>query len=482
MVSEKTNTPGRPLTVGELAARVRRLVEDGIGRVCVEGEVSNLRAPASGHCYFMLKDGAASINAVCFRNTLARQPVFPADGMKLEVTGQLTTYPPRSEYQIVVDSMREAGVGELMRRLQELKERLRAEGLFDLERKRPIPALPRRVGIVTSSTGAALRDVINILGRRTRGLEIYLAPAAVQGEAAPAQIVQALRLLARHGRSEVIIAGRGGGSIEDLWAFNDERVVRAIAASPIPVISAVGHETDTTLSDYAADLRAPTPSAAAELVSAHYAEVLERLDSWRERLGRAEERLVGDLRARLERCSSSWGMRGPRERVGQAMQRLDELEERLGRGAARSVRRRREDHANWARSLERVSPRARLQNLRARMEHLAAMLEARSSALWPEKLAGARSRVATLAQGLSHRAALSVDRQRWRLESASQKLAALSPSAVLARGYSIVTHKHGKIVTSPEQVKLGETVQIRSAGGPWRAAALPPEEDLFDSI
>ncbi|MCE5229164.1 exodeoxyribonuclease VII large subunit [bacterium] len=446
------------MTVTELAVRIRRLVEDGIGRVRVEGEVSNLRTPASGHCYFMLKDGGASINMICFRNTLARQPIRPADGMKLEVSGQVTTYPPRSEYQVIVDSMRESGVGDLMRRFLELKEKLRAEGLFELERKRPIPAMPRRIGIVTSATGAALRDMLNILGRRTRGLEIFLAPAAVQGDAAPDQIVGALGLLARHGRSEVIIAGRGGGSIEDLWAFNDERVARAIAACPIPVISAVGHETDTTLADYAADLRAPTPSAAAELVSAHYDEVLERLDTWRERMWRAENRLVSDLRARLERCATSWGMRSPRERVMGAMQRLDELDDRLARASR--------------------------QNLRNRFEELARLsrtLDARTRSLWPERLASARSRTAALGQRFDHRMKLMLSERQWRIENASQRLAALSPLAVLARGYSIVTHGHAaRIVTAPEQVKLNETVHIRSAGGTWRAAALPPEDDLFD--
>lgn len=481
MASNDTNPTGRTLTVSELAVRIRRLVEDGIGRVRVEGEVSNLRTPASGHCYFMLKDGGASINAICFRNTLARQPICPADGMKLEVYGQITTYPPRSEYQIIVDQLREAGVGELMRRFLELKEKLRAEGLFDLERKRPIPSLPRRIGIVTSATGAALRDILNILGRRTRGLEIYLAPAAVQGEFAPGQIVRALKLLQRHTQSEVIIIGRGGGSIEDLWAFNDERVARAIAASSIPVISAVGHETDTTLADYAADLRAPTPSAAAELVSAHYTDVLDRLEQWRGRLARSEQRLIGDLRARLERCAGSWGMRSPRERLQQSMQRVDEFDDRLGLVSRQILRRRRDELVNLSAALERVSPLARMQHLRARLEHLHRLLEARTCSMWPERLAAARAQTTTLDQRLNHQAALALNQNRWRVENASQRLAALSPLAVLARGYSIVTHGRAeRIVTSPDQVRMGENVRIRSAGGTWRAAALPPEEDLFD--
>lgn len=471
----------RPLSVTELSHRIRRLVEDGIGRVRVEGEVSNLRTPASGHCYFMLKDGGAAINAICFRNTLARLSLSPADGMKLEVSGQITTYPPRSEYQIVVESMREAGVGELMRRFLELKEKLRAEGLFDLERKRPIPALPRRIGIVTSATGAALRDMLNILGRRTRGLEIYLAPAAVQGDAAPGQIVQALGLLQRHGRSEVIIVGRGGGSIEDLWAFNDERVARAVAGSSIPVISAVGHETDTTLADYAADLRAPTPSAAAELVSAHYADVLDRLAQWRGRLVRSERGRVRDLRGRLELCSGSWAMRSPRERVQQSMQRLDELGERLARAGRQGLRRRRDGLAALEAALDRSRPLERLRQLRARLEQMARLLDARTRSLWGERLAAARSQSAALAQRLGHRATLALDRNRWRVENAGQRLAALSPLAVLGRGYSIVTHgRRGQIVTAPEQVRVGETVHVRSAGGTWRAAALPPQDDLFD--
>ncbi len=472
---------GRPLSVAELAMRVRRLLEEGIGRVVVEGEISNLRIPGSGHCYFMLKDATAAVSAVCFRGTLARQRCLPVEGMKVEVTGRLSAYAPRGEYQIIIESLREAGLGERMRRLLELKERLRAEGLFDLERKRALPRLPRRIALVTSADGAALRDMINVLGRRARGLEILLVPTMVQGEAAPARIVAALGLAARHGRAEVIILGRGGGSIEDLWAFNDERVVRAVAACPIPVITAVGHETDTTLVDYAADLRAPTPSAAAELVSAHHDEMLGQLCQWRDRLARAAQTLLAHQRARLERCRGSWGLRNPRERLAQAMQRIDELDERLGQVQRRALRRRAEELAVLARRLERVAPLARLAALRARLAHLDALLSARTRADWNMKLAASRAEWTQLAERLNQAARRRLEERRWQLRGASQRLEALSPLAILDRGYSIVTHgRHNRIVTNPDQLKLGQTVRIRSAGGPWRAAVLPNEDELFD--
>jgi exodeoxyribonuclease VII large subunit len=471
----------RPLTVTELAGRIKRLLEDQVGTVTVSGEVSNLRIPSSGHCYFLLKDAGAAINAVCFRGTLGRQRVRPADGMQLELTGRVSAYAARSEYQLVVDSMREAGLGDLMRRFLELKERLKTEGLFDQERKRPIPQLPRCLGLVTSCTGAALRDMLNILGRRARGLTIYLAPCAVQGDAAPAEIVNALQLLQRDARAEVIIVGRGGGSIEDLWAFNDERVARAIATSRIPVISAVGHETDTTLADYAADLRAPTPSAAAELVSAHHGEVAAQLRQWQQRLGRIMRQHLAERRARLERCRNSWGLRSPRERVQAAMQRLDDLQVALQQAMQHRLARSRERSQLAAAHLQRTSPLTRLRLLQARLAYAQDRLRTQGPVRWLPQLAAAAETHRQLAARLQRAVLALATQRRLAVSSLSDRLAGLNPESVLQRGYSIVTHgRNGKVIKSPAQVRPDDLVRIRSAGGQWRALVLPGESDLFD--
>ncbi len=452
----------RPLTVGELARRVVRLLESDIGTVHVAGEVSNLRSPQSGHCYFLLKDSEAAVNAVCFRGTVTRQNFKLADGAKIEVRGRMTAYPPRSEYQIIVESMREAGSGDLMRRLLELKDKLKAEGLFESSRKRTIPRLPRAIGIVTSPTGAALRDMLHVLRRRARGLSIYVSPAAVQGDAAPLEIIRALELLALHNKVEVIIVGRGGGSLEDLWAFNDERVVRALAASPIPVISAVGHETDTTLVDYASDLRAPTPSAAAELVSAHHDEITMQVEQWQRRLSRAMGSALSQRRARLERCQNSWGLRSPTERLARTVQRLDDLRQQVEQATLRGIARRRTTLEAWSGRLERAHPR-------------------KTAALQANKLQAASQMRGQLQARLTQAISGHLRGAQLEFGALQQRLTTANPEAILQRGYSIVTKGQAqKIVTRPEQVRVNETVQIRSAGGTWRAAAISNEPDLFE--
>ncbi len=451
----------RALTVTELSRRIERLLEGEIGRVKVEGEISNFRLPQSGHAYFLLKDADCAIHAVCFRSTLSAIRVALADGKKIEVTGRVTAYTSRSEYQIVIESAREAGIGDLMRRFIELRDRLKAEGLFDPARKKALPYLPRVIGVVTSSTGAALRDILNVLNRRARGLEIIVSPCAVQGDAAPGEIVRALRRLEKHRRCEVVIVGRGGGSIEDLWSFNDERVVRAIAACSIPIVSAVGHETDTTLCDFVADLRAPTPSAAAEIVTARHAETLQLMAASRRRLDRAMTATLAERRSLLENLARSWGMRSPIERLNAAMQRADELSERLNRAPKLKM--------EWART--RLNQAAlRLGSLRPDLRRLPKIASSRESLRqWTARLDLApRSRLRE--KGLA-------------LGSLAARLESLAPKSVLKRGFSIVTRGEGKsLVTRPDQVRPGQTVRIESAGGVWRAAALPQGEDLFDSV
>lgn len=472
----------KPVTVSELSTRILRLLEGQIGQVSVVGEVSNVRTPASGHCYFILKDAGAAINAVCFRNTFCRQLVRLRDGLKIEVHGRVTAYTQRSEYQIIVETIREAGLGDLMRRFLELKEKLKNEGLFDSQRKRAIPRLPRAIGLVTSSTGAALRDMLNVLGRRVRGARIYLSPAAVQGDAAPGEIVQAIERLQRHACADVIIVGRGGGSIEDLWAFNDERVVRAIAACSIPVISAVGHETDTTLADYAADLRAPTPSAAAELVSAHYGQTAEQVEQYQHRLLRCIQYLLAERRARLAHCVGSWGLRKPQERLNLAAQRLDDLKEDLETTGRRILLQRSARLENLARRLTRANPLHQVATMRAKLNQAQSLLTASGPPRWLPRLAASSQKLGQLRCRLTLTMDAHQQRRRLLLTATRQRLEAVNPAAILQRGYSIVTHgKRDRIVTGPAQVREGEVIHIRSSGGRWRAAALPLEADLFDA-
>ncbi len=457
--SDASARPKRPLTVSELSQKIARLLEGEIGRVCVEGEVSNYRVPRSGHAYFVLKDADAAINVVCFRSTLASLKIKLADGKKIEIGGRVSAYTARSEYQIIMESAREAGLGDLMRLFLELRDKLKAEGLFDPARKKPLPRFPRAIGIVTSGTGAALRDMLNVLSRRAGGLEIYLSPCAVQGDTAPAEIVRAIERLERHGRSEVIIAGRGGGSLENLWAFNDERVVRAIARCEIPIVSAVGHETDTTLSDFAADLRAPTPSAAAEIVTANHEELARNLARTHRSMDRAMEDQLDSKRVALQACAASWGMRSPLERLAATLQKIDDLTGRL-EGAA-------ERNRNRARTL--------LENLQLRLS------TARPDLRWLPRLKYAAGLLSQFHVRLKQAMARRLNEEKLGVKGLRDRLESLGPPAVLRRGFSFITTlKDKRIVTGPDQVRVGQTLNVHSDGGKWRVAALPNMSELFD--
>jgi exodeoxyribonuclease VII large subunit len=288
----------RVYTVSELTASIKTTLEEGFPMMWVEGEISNLRTPGSGHAYFTLKDEGAQISAVLFRGRGRRVRFELEDGMQVLAFGGLDVYAARGQYQLVVEMMEPKGLGALQLAFEQLKRKLEAEGLFEEARKRPLPAFPRVIGIVTSPTGAAIRDMLNIIGRRFADLHILITPVRVQGDEAPGEIVQALVHLQEIANLDVIIVGRGGGSIEDLWAFNDERVARALAACRVPVISAVGHETDFTIADFVADLRAPTPSGAAELVVREKLAVMETLADLYARLKQA---MTAEVSARRER-------------------------------------------------------------------------------------------------------------------------------------------------------------------------------------
>ena len=328
MTQEQT----RPLSVSELTALVKTILEDGFPHVLVEGEISNCRPASSGHLYFSLKDRGAMIQAVMFRYRSRALGFEPADGMLVRAAGAVTVYAARGQYQVLVERLERAGVGDLLAMLEERKRRLAAEGLFDEDRKRSLPRFPERVAVITSPTGAAVRDIINVVRRRNPGLGIVILPAAVQGETAAAELKAQLERANRYGLGDVIIIGRGGGSIEDLLPFSDEAVVRAVAASRIPVISAVGHEIDWALSDFAADLRAATPSAAAELVS-ESREVMER------EIGQFLAELEGGIKTRIDAARYVLGRFEPASVEGQFMRilvptlrRFDDAKEDLVRG------------------------------------------------------------------------------------------------------------------------------------------------------
>ncbi|MFP4382189.1 MAG: exodeoxyribonuclease VII large subunit, partial [Candidatus Sumerlaeia bacterium] len=430
----------RPLSVSELTHEVKRLLEVEIGDVEVEGEISNWSVSSRGHAYFNLKDNTASLSCVLFQGSRKRLDFEPEEGMSVIANGRISVYEARGQYQLIVNQMRQTGLGDLYRKFLELKEKLEKEGLF--ERKRPLPAFPRRIGIVTSATGAALRDIIHVIRRRFPGVELIIAPAMVQGAEAPPEIVRSIQRLNRYHRAclkrdecgiDVMIVGRGGGSIEDLWAFNDEAVARAIYGSDIPVISAVGHETDFTIADFVSDLRAPTPSAAAEVVVGEIEALAEQVRRSKRAIGRALMQMVEQHRLRLDKLAHSWGMRQPLDLVRQATQQMDRLMSR-GEKAMRDKERESRERLNAAsKKLERFS---------------------------------------------SH-----VVEARRRLDSASGKLDAMNPMQVLARGYSIVSSpRTGNIITREKQGKVGSHIRIQLHEGELRAAVIPKGEDFLDGL
>ncbi|HSQ69623.1 MAG TPA: exodeoxyribonuclease VII large subunit [Steroidobacteraceae bacterium] len=426
-------------TVSRLNREARMLLEGGLGSVWIEGELSNLSRPASGHWYFSLKDSQAQLRCAMFRqrNLLVRFPV--RDGALVLARGRVSLYEARGEFQLVVEHLEEAGEGLLRRRFEQLKQKLAAEGLFELARKQPLPRLPRRIGVVTSPTGAAIRDILHVLRRRFPAIPVLIYPVAVQGEAAPAEISETLDLAGLRADCDVLILARGGGSLEDLWAFNDERVARAIFACPIPLLCGVGHETDVTIADFVADERAPTPSAAAERCVPDRTEWLRAIEAQERRMSLAARRRIADARQQLAFRESRLARSHPGVRLRQHAQRLDELDARLRRASALGLERAR-TRVDQARSLlQRSSPQLRMAAVRLRLD------------------AASRS-LAAEAQGALSRA------QR-RLDLASRTLAAVSPLATLSRGYAIVTDQSGHVVTDAGGVASGAPIEARLANG-----------------
>jgi len=447
IVSNSSNSPFQTptpetLTVSQLNRQVRSLLESNFDFVWVEGEVSNFAAPSSGHWYFSLKDGAAQVRCAMFRNRNQRVRFTPDNGSAIRLRCRVSLYEGRGEFQLIVEHMEQAGAGALQADFEQLKAKLLAEGLFEPGRKQALPQRVSRLGVVTSATGAAIHDILTVLERRWPAIEVCILPVAVQGDAAAGEIAAAIERANRlHNEGKIhldaIIVGRGGGSLEDLWAFNEEIVARAIAASALPIVSAVGHEVDFTIADMTADARAATPSAAAELLSPDKTEWLERLRTLELNLQRQMQRKLSDARRELDQLRKR--LRHPGQQLREQAQRLDELEQRLLRAQNTQLERRRAQLQLLQNRLLANSPQPRIQQLQRDLDRARQRLEAGMQ----RKLQQAGNQLAQLAKLLD----------------------SVSPLATLDRGYAVITTADGAVLRDSRAVKPGDSVAARLARG-----------------
>jgi len=427
MLSSQTSSI---FTVSRLNQTVRLLLEQEMGQVWISGEISNFTQPSSGHWYFTLKDDGAQVRCAMFRNSNRRVTFRPQHGQQVLVRANITLYEPRGDYQIIVESMQPAGEGLLQQKYEQLKAKLQAEGLFDQQHKQPL---------ITSKTGAALHDILHVLKRRDPSLPVIIYPTAVQGDEAPAQIVRAIELANARSECDVLIVGRGGGSLEDLWSFNDERVARAIFASRIPVVSAVGHETDVTIADFVGDLRAPTPSAAAEVVSRNQQELLRQVQSAQQRLEMAMDYFLANRSRRFTQIHHRLQQQHPQLRLARQQTTLDRLQKRMSFALENQLKRASQQQQRLAQRLNQQNPQPRIHRGQTRIQQL-------------------EYRLAELV-----RAQMSATRERF--GNTVTHLEAVSPLATLARGYSVTTATDGKALTKAKQVKPGETLTTRLSDG-----------------
>ena len=435
-----THAAARPaLRPAQLNALARDLLEGQFPSIWVEGELSGFTRPASGHVYFTLKDERAQVRCAMFRMKAQYLRFVPRDGMQVLVRGKLTLYEPRGDYQLVLEHMEEAGEGALRRAFEALKAKLDAEGLFASERKRPLPRFVRRLGVLTSPTGAVIRDIVSVLSRRWPMIEVELLPVSVQGAAAAPAIIATLRAAYAAGRHDVLLLARGGGSLEDLWCFNDEALVRVIAEAPMPVVSAVGHEVDFTLADFVADLRAPTPSAGAELLVPDRGEMRARIDHLDARLQRRVAQALDRARQRADHAGLRLHAERPQRRLERGRDRAAALKLRIDAAMARRLASTQGALDARARRLEHQAPALRLQRLRQRLA-----------------LLGARQDTA-LRRGLQARLGL--------LRELGRGLHAVSPLATLGRGYAILQRDDGRAVRAADDVAAGERLRARLAEG-----------------
>ena len=427
----------RALSVSELNHQARHLLESSFMQVWVEGELSSLSRPSSGHWYFSLKDRKCQVRCAMFRGFNQRIRTIPKEGDQIRIRGKVTLYENRGDFQIIVEHLEPAGLGELQQAFEELKRKLQAEGLFDAARKRPLPTTPRHIGVVTSPTGAAIHDILTVLARRCPAIPVTLYPTAVQGKAATADIVQAIERAQAHGVADVLIVGRGGGSLEDLWCFNEEAVVRALASCTIPTVSAVGHEVDVTIADFVADLRAPTPSAAAEKISPDQLDWLRQINERELRLGNAARRALKRLTTELEHLGAR--LRDPRRQLQEKAQRMDDLELRLTQTMSQ-----------------------RLQQMRVRREHLEQRLTTHSPR---RRLLDSQEALTRVSEHLGTAMSLQLARREEQLQHVAQTLNVVSPLATLGRGYAIVRDADGNIVRDAGRLSPGDRISARTARG-----------------
>ncbi|WP_222888484.1 exodeoxyribonuclease VII large subunit [Enterobacter sp. C2] len=426
-------------TVSRLNQTVRLLLEREVGQVWISGEISNFTQPASGHWYFTLKDDTAQVRCAMFRNSNRRVTFRPQHGQQVLVRASITLYEPRGEYQIIVESMQPAGEGLLQQKYEQLKAKLAAEGLFDQQSKQPLPSPAHCVGVITSKTGAALHDILHVLKRRDPSLPVVIYPTAVQGEDAPGQIVRAIALANSRKECDVLIVGRGGGSLEDLWSFNDERVARAIFASQIPIVSAVGHETDVTIADFVADLRAPTPSAAAEMVSRNQLELLRQLQSGQQRLEMAMDYYLANRTRRFTQLEHRLQQQHPQLRLARQQTVLERLRQRMTYAMDNQLKRSGQRQQRMTQRLNQYSPQPRIHRAQNRVQQL----EYRLAQLMSARLSATRER---FGNAMTH-------------------LDAVSPLATLARGYSVTTATDGNVLKQTKQVKAGDVLTTRLVDG-----------------
>lgn len=426
------------LSVSQLNREARRLLESGLPMIWVEGEISNIARPSSGHWYFTLKDEQAQIRCAMFKNRNHYVKLSPRDGQAVVVRGRVSLYEARGDYQLIAENMQDAGEGILQKRFEALKKQLESEGLFDNSHKQSLPALPRRIGVITSPTGAVIRDILNVLKRRFPGIPVRIFPVAVQGEQAADQIVAALETAQNRGDCDVLILARGGGSLEDLWPFNEERVARAIYSARLPIVSAIGHETDVTIADFVADLRAPTPSAAAEMVAPDRSHWQSNFSSLSSRLARSLGVFFGDLKEQLHWMSGRHRQCRPDRQISQYLQRLDDLDQQL---------------------------RVQMQLTLSQRHHL--LLKAGNylqSHSPQQRLLRNGNTISALRTRLSQSIAAIVAEKKRALGLAGNTLNAIGPQATLNRGYAIVT-RGKELITQATQVAPPDELQVRLAEG-----------------
>lgn len=432
--------PSNIITVSELTFAVKNQLESRFNSVTVQGEISNAKLQSSGHLYFDLKDAHSKISAVMFRSHSQKLARFPKEGDQVVIKGALSVYPPHGKYQIVAHGLDYLGVGELLLKLEFLKKKLQSKGWFDKERKKTLPSFPKTIGVVTSPTGAVIRDIIHVLSRRFSGFHLILYPVRVQGVEAPFEIAKAIEEFNKYQLADVLIVGRGGGSLEDLWAFNEEIVAKAIFESSIPIISAVGHETDITIADFVADVRAPTPSAAAEIVSAEKNQFVQSLSKFRQSFSNTLMHLVKWYRSRLEHYERHPRLSTPSALLSEPMQKLDEIKLKLDEKMRQEIVKRRYLLLGRQKQAFALKPGSQIELYRSRLEQNKKRID------------------------MSSKNSLDVRKQK--LKNLTKHLASLDPKNVLQRGYSILfAEKGGSVIVSRQQLIPGQILHALLSDG-----------------